>query len=150
MEVFSKSYLLEEVVETQGKLFEYAQDHYPEADIENFIEEYMKSHTRAMIDEGQVYVCTMDAESLFHYFIANDHYKTKKGVYDGGFGFAPNWIGQFYALFQWSYRLSSKAVVELIPVHFMFDGYPGLHDLDLQTAVCKVGSQCGLKEPKEA
>ena len=52
MDVFSKSYL-EEVVENQGKLFEYAQDNYPEMDIENFIETYMKSHTRAMIDKGQ-------------------------------------------------------------------------------------------------
>ena len=78
MNVFSKSYL-EEVVENQGKLFEYAQDHYPEMDIEHFIESYMKSYTRSMIDEGQAYVCTMDAESLFHYFLANDHYEIKKG-----------------------------------------------------------------------
>mgnify|MGYP000314388401 FL=1 len=35
MDVFSKSYL-EEVVENQGKLFEYAQDHYPEMDVEKF------------------------------------------------------------------------------------------------------------------
>ena len=42
MDVFSKSYL-EEVVENQGKLFEYAQDHHPEMDIENFIDSYMKS-----------------------------------------------------------------------------------------------------------
>lgn len=39
--------------------------------------------------------------------------------------------------------------MELIPVRFMFEGYPGLHDLDLQIAVYKVGEQCGLKEPKE-
>ncbi|MBS5468857.1 MAG: hypothetical protein KHX69_08585 [Clostridium sp.] len=146
MDVFSKSYL-EEVVENQGKLFEYAQDNYPEMDIENFIETYMKSHTRAMLDKGQAYVCTMDAESLFHYFLSNDHYEIKRGESNGGF--APNWIGQFYALFQWTYQLTSKDVVELIPVHFMFEGYPGLHDLDLQTAVYKVGNQCGLKEPKE-
>ena len=71
----------------------------------------------------------------------------KKGVSNGGF--APNWIGQFYALFQWTYHLASKDVVELIPVRFMFEGYPGLHDFDLQIAVYKVGEQCGLKEPKE-
>ena len=27
---------------------------------------------------------------------------------------------------------------------FMYEGYPGLHDLDLQVAVQKVGEQCGL------
>ena len=89
----------------------------------------------------------MDAESLFNYFLLNDNYEIKRGASNGGF--APNWIGQFYALFQWTYHLASKDVVELIPVHFMFEGYSGLHDLDLQIAVHKVGEQCGLKEPKE-
>lgn len=39
MEVFSKAYL-DEVVENQGKLFEYAQDHCPGMDIEDFIDHY--------------------------------------------------------------------------------------------------------------
>ena len=66
MEVFSKAYL-DEVVENQGKLFEYAQDHCPGMDIEDFIDHYMNSRTRSLIDEGQAYVSTMDAESLFDY-----------------------------------------------------------------------------------
>ena len=74
MDVFSKSYL-EEVVENQGKLFDYAQDHYQEMDDENCIASYMKSTTSAMIDEGQDYECHMDAESHVHYFLANDHYE---------------------------------------------------------------------------
>ena len=142
MEVFSKSYL-EEVVENQGKLFEYAEEHCPGLDVADFIESYMKSHTRAMIDEGQAYLCTMDAEALFDYFIKNDKYNIKKGATEGGF--APNWIGQFYALFQWVYSMPSKEVVNLLPVEFMLKGYPGLHDLDLQMAVRKVGEQCGLE-----
>ena len=55
MEVFSKSYL-EEVIENQGKLFEYAEEHYPGIDVADFIESYMKSYTRAMVDAGQAYV----------------------------------------------------------------------------------------------
>ena len=47
MEVFSKSYL-EEVVENQGKLFEYVEEHYPGIDVADFIESYMKSYTRLM------------------------------------------------------------------------------------------------------
>ena len=135
MEVFSKAYL-DEVIENQGKLFEYAQDHCPGMDIEDFIDQYMNSRTRSLIDEGQAYVSTMDAESLFGYFLKNDKYKLKHGKETGGF--APDWIGQFYALFQW--------IVRLLPVKFMFEGYPGLHDLDLQVAVQKVGEQCGLEK----
>ena len=63
MEVFSKSYL-EKVVENQGRLFEYAEEHCPEIDVADFIGAYMKSHTRAMIDEGQAYVCTMDIQTF--------------------------------------------------------------------------------------
>ena len=74
MEVFSKSYL-EEVIENQGKLFEYAEEHYPGIDVADFIESYMKSYTRTMVDEGQAYVCTMDAETLYNYFLENDKYE---------------------------------------------------------------------------
>lgn len=52
-----------------------------------------------------------------------------------------------YVLFQWIYRLTSKEVVKLLPVKFMFEAYPGLHDLDLYVAVRKVGEQCGLNVP---
>lgn len=78
MEVFSKAYL-KEVIENQGKLFEYAQDYCPGMDIEDFIDHYMNSRTRSLIDEGQAYVSTMDAESLFDYFLKNDKYKLKQG-----------------------------------------------------------------------
>lgn len=145
MDVFSEAYL-EEVIENQGKIFEYAEEHCPGIDVADFIEAYMKSRTRALIDEGQAYVSTMDAESLFNYFLENDKYQPKQGKVAKGF--APNWIGQFYALFQWLYKMSSKEVVKLLPVEFMFEGYPGLHDLDLQVAVCKVGEQCGLGTQK--
>ena len=84
---------MDEVIENQGKLFEYAQDHCPGIDIEDFIDHYMKSRTRALIDEGQAYISTMDAESLFDYFLKNDKYKLKQGKETGGF--APDWIGQF-------------------------------------------------------
>ena len=141
MEVFSKAYL-DEVVENQGKLFEYAQDHCPGIDMVDFINQYMNSRTRSLIDEGEAYVSTMDAESLFYYFMKNDKYELKQGKEAGGF--APDWIGQFYGLFQWTYGMPSKEVVRLLPVKFMFEGYPGLHDLDLQVAVQKVGEQCGL------
>lgn len=141
MEVFSKVYL-DEVIENQGKLFTFAQDNCPGIDIEDFINQYMNSRTRLLIDEGQPYVTTMDAESLFGYFLKNDKYQVKQGKEKEGF--APDWIGQFYALFQWIYRIPSKEVVRLLPVHFMFAGYPGLHDLDLQVAVQKVGEQCRL------
>ena len=68
MEVFSKAYL-EEVIENQGKLFEYAQGHCPGMDIVDFINKYMKSLTRFLVVVGQSSVSTVDAERLFDYFM---------------------------------------------------------------------------------
>ena len=53
MDVFSEAYL-EEVIENQGKLFEYAEEHCPSIDVADFIEAYMKSRTRALIDEHAI------------------------------------------------------------------------------------------------
>lgn len=40
-----------------------------------------------------------------------------------------------------------EEVVKLLQVKFMFEAYPGLHDLDLYVAARKVEEQCGLNVP---
>ena len=55
MPAYAEAYL-NEVVENQGKLFDYFALTYPEMDTENFICTYMKSKTRQYIDKGQAYV----------------------------------------------------------------------------------------------
>ena len=54
-------------------------------------------------------------------------------------GFMPDWIGEFYAYYQWYYNLSSEEVLEKVPLEFIMKAYYGLHDLDLELAVKKVG-----------
>lgn len=51
------------------------------------------------------------------------------------------WIGlvEFYAYYQWYYNISSKEVVNRIPLDFLMKAYYGLHDLELDLAVKKVG-----------
>ena len=53
--------------------------------------------------------------------------------------FIPDWIGEFYAYYQWFYNIPSSLIVEKIPVNYLIHAYPGLHDLDLELAVKKVG-----------
>lgn len=141
MNVFSESYLIE-VMETQGELFEKVKDYIPGVDVTDFITTYMTSKTKALIDEGQAYLCTMDARNLFDYFVQTDTYQIQSGKDIGGF--IPNWIGQFYACFQWVYKISSKEVLKKVPLAFLINGYPGLHDLDIFLAVKKVGNQLQL------
>lgn len=137
MQAYSKAYL-DEVVENQGKLFDlYAQD-YPNNDTEDFIQAYMKSKTRKYIDESQAYVNTMDARELLDYFFTTEKYEKKQGK--AMRGFMPDWIGEFYAYYQWYYNISSAELVDKVSLNFLEKAYHGLHDLDLELAVKKVGN----------
>ncbi len=67
MRAYSETYL-DDVVESQGKLFDFVAQTFPENDTTDFIEAYMKSKTRKYIDESMAYVNTMDAKELWRYF----------------------------------------------------------------------------------
>lgn len=76
---------------------------------------------------------------MWDYFCETDEYKPNKGDTIGGF--SADWIGRFYAYFQWYYNMTSKSVIELVPLEFVRAAYNGLHDLELDLAVRKVGEQ---------
>ena len=97
----------------------------------------MKSKTRKSIDEAMAYVNTMDAKELWRYFSTTEKYKLREGEALGGF--MPDWIGEFYAYYQWYYDIPSAEVVDKVPVSFLKKAYHGLHDLELVLAVKKVG-----------
>ena len=128
---------LDDVVEEQGNLFDMIALKFPEMDTEEFITSYMKSETRKSIDEGQAYVLTMSAPELWEYFCETEGYSLKPGK--ALEGFMPDWIGEFYAYYQWFYNIPSSELVDKIPLDFLRKAYWGLHDLDLDLAVQKVG-----------
>lgn len=136
MQAYSKDYL-NDVVENQGKLFDYVAQTYPDKDTKDFIQTYMLSRTRRSIDEAKAYVNTMDSKSLWRYFTETENYVLKSGIAMDGF--IPDWIGEFYAYYQWYYNIPSAEVVKKIPIEYLMNAYHGLHDLELELAVCKVG-----------
>lgn len=137
MRAYSEAYL-NDVVENQGKLFDYVAQSFPEMDTEDFINTYMRSKTRISIDKAKAYVNTMDAKELWDYFTETEEYKLKKGK--AMEGFIPDWIGEFYAYYQWYFDIPSAEVVKKITVDFLKKAYYGLHDLELDLAVKKVGN----------
>lgn len=137
MRAYADAYLAD-VVENQGKLFDFVAYSFPDKDTEQFIKAYMNSKTRKSIDESQAYVNTMDAKELWEYFCKTDGYVLQPGK--ALEGFLPDWLGEFYAYYQWYYNLPSAEVVKKIPLAFLKKAYPGLHDLDLDLAVQKVGA----------
>lgn len=130
---------LDDVVENQGKLFDFVAQAFPHKSTEDFITAYMTSKTRKYIDECQVYVNTMSAEELWEYFTETERYELKDGK--ALEGFMPDWIGEFYAYYQWFYNIPSAEFIDKVPLNFLKKAYFGLHDLDLDLAVQKVGRQ---------
>lgn len=137
MRAYADAYL-SDVVETQGKLFDFVAHNYPDMDTEDFINTYMNSKTRKSIDEAKAYVNTMDAKVLWEYFLKTEKYDLKPGKALNGF--MPDWIGEFYAYYQWYYNQPSAEIIKKIPVSFLKKAYHGLHDLELDLAVQKVGA----------
>lgn len=136
MPAYSKVYV-NDVVENQGKLFDLVSQTYPDKDTRDFINTYMSSKTRKNIDQAQAYVNTMSANELWDYFCKTENYQLKNGKHLEGF--MPDWIGEFYAYYQWYYDVPSNEIVKKIPVSFLMKAYSGLHDLELSLAVKKVG-----------
>ncbi len=138
MRAYAQDYL-NDVVEIQGKLFDFVAQTYPDMDTEDFIEKYMASKTRKSIDEAKAYVNTMSARELWEYFVKTEKYSLKPGKGLGGF--IPDWIGEFYAYYQWYYNIPSAEVLKKVPIDFLKRAYYGLHDLELELAVKKVGEK---------
>lgn len=84
MRAYDRTYL-SDVVENQGKLFDFISLDFPDKDTEDFINTYMKSKVRKSIDEGQPYVNSMSAKDLWEYFSKTEHYALKEGKALGGF-----------------------------------------------------------------
>ena len=90
------------------------------------------------IDEAKAYVNTMSASELWDYFCKTEDFTLKDGKAIEGF--MPDWIGEFYAYYQWYYNLPSSEVVKKSAGCFSWKKtYGGLHDLELDLAVQKVG-----------
>ena len=130
---------LQEISETQGTLFERLQDIAPEVDGLEFIRAYMKSDTRQFLDKGDVYLATLGPKGLMDYYQTEDAHEAKLG--SPLCGFVPNWVGQFYAQYQWHTGELSSDIVEQIPPEWLASAYPGLHDLDMRLAVEKVAAE---------
>lgn len=130
---------LNDVVENQGKLFDFVAQTYSDMDTRDFIKTYMASRTRRCIDEAKAYVNTMSAKELWEYFVETEKYSLKPGCALGGF--MPDWIGEFYAYYQWYYSIPSAQVIRKVPLDFLEKAYFGLHDLELDLAVQKVGEE---------
>lgn len=132
---YPESYV-DEIAETQGRLFARAQSDRPGCDGEDFVRAYMRGSTRAALDSGDAYLANLDSGMLMDHFVKADSYRFREG--EPLAGFAAEWIGDFYARCQWETGRPSSEIASLIPVDWLRVAYRGLHDLDMRVAVEKV------------
>lgn len=115
MRAYAEEYL-NDVVENQGKLFDFVAQTFSDKDTEDFIYTYMTSKTRKSIHEAKAYVSTMTAKELWEYFCETEQYQLKYGkALDG---FMPDWLGEFYAYYQWYYNIPSSEIIKKVPMDF--------------------------------
>jgi len=123
----------DEIVETQGKLFGRFQCDHPDADGEDFMSSYLKGETRSRLDHAPAILSNMTPAELHEEFISQEGYTVRAG--HSVDPFAADWIGQFYAYYQWHTGERSRDIVRRMPLKMMRAAYPGLHDLDMRLAV---------------
>ena len=125
------------VMRAQGKLFLNIRDKLPGVDEKWFIERYMHSSIRALMDKGNPRYLNMPSTELMLRFIEDEY----GGAYQRGAewgGFIPEWAGKIYALYQWKYNVSSKYLVEVLPLSEIERIFPTLHQAGWESAVDKI------------
>ena len=54
-------------------------------------------------------------------FLQTDSFILQKG--ESMKGFVPDWIGEFYAYYQWYYNIPSSEVVKKVPIEYLIKAY---------------------------
>ena len=136
MPAYSDLYL-SEICRTQGHVFYNIREALPGVDEQWFIEAYMRSHVRHMLDQASPRFAAMPSYELIDWFIENEQNgEYKRGAEWGGF--LPQWAGHIYARYQWRYDVPSAALLELLPLTEISRVYPALHQAGWDVAVEKI------------
>jgi len=122
------------IMKTQGFLFLKVRDELPGVDEKWFIENYMKSDIRKLLDEANPKYSAMSSYDLIYYynqFVLKGEYK-KGGEW---WGFLPQWAGMAYSLYQWKYNVPSAELIEIFTLSDMERVYPALHQMGWDAAI---------------
>ena len=99
----------------------------------------MRGTPRSHIDHAAALLANMTPAELKREFMLRDGYVIRPGrPLDP---LAADWIGQFYAYYQWQTGERSRDIVSRFPTQVMCAAYPGLHDLDLSLAAERMSEQ---------
>ena len=133
---------LDEICETQEELFMIIRDKLNGVDEKWFIETYMRSRVRLLLDRGNPILANRSAGELAETFIdeecSGDY---KRGGHWGGF--LPGWAGYVYALYQWLYSKPSAELIDILPLEAMERFWIPYHTICYEAAVEKLFEAVG-------
>jgi hypothetical protein len=125
------------IMRNQGKVFFYIREVLPNVDEKWFIEKYMKSRVRRLLDHANPKFAAMPPPELIYYFIHQENDgEYKRGEKWGGF--LPQWVGMAYAMYQWRYNIPSGELIDILPLSEMERIYPALHQAGWDTVMEKI------------
>jgi len=138
MAAYNEMYV-SKIKRNQGMVFFYVRDELPGVDEKWFIEKYMRSNIRRLLDSANPKLAAKPAPELITAFINRECGGEYKRGEEWG-GFLPQWVGEIYALYQWQYETPSAELIELLPLSDMERMYIPGHQMGWDAAVKKIYS----------
>lgn len=125
---------LDEIVDTQGQLFENAV--LLKYDYIDFVNKYMKSEFRAYLDIREPVRSNMLWPEQLEWILKETKIKKHREV---KFDYMlANWLGEFYGLMQYKTQIPSYELVQILAPAKLATAALGMHDLDMQLAIDRV------------
>lgn len=128
---------LNDICQTQEQLFMQIREELPNVDEVWFVEEYMRSRTRHLLDEGNPIMANRYPNELIYTFIHNERGGDYKRGNEWG-GFLPGWVGYIYSLYQWVYNVPSSDLISIFPLDMMERFWQPFHTICYEAAVEKL------------
>ena len=139
MPAYNEHYLAY-VMKSQNDLFLNIRDDLPGVDEKWFIEQFMRSHIRAMLDIGNPKYVNMPSPEMLLRFLDNECAGEYRRGSEWG-GFLPGWAGKVYSLYQWKYDTPSRELIDSLPLSEIERVFPALHQAGWEAAVDKIHSE---------
>jgi hypothetical protein len=138
MKAYDEIYL-PDIIELQGNMFLNIREALPSVDEKWFIENWMCSRIRGLLDHANPKFAAMPSWELIQYYAEEEWDGNYKRGNEWG-GFLPQWVGMVYSMYQWKFNTPSEKLIKLLPLEKMESMFPTLHQTGLETAIDKIHS----------
>ena len=140
MHPFDAELYYEDIIARQGRVFLWVRDELSGVDEKWFIENYMRSEMRRLLDNANPKFAAMSSPELIYWFVhfeQGGRFKEYKRGDTWG-GFLPQWVGHMYAHYQWQYNVASDHLIDILPLSEMERIFPALHQTGWHVAAQKI------------